>query len=430
VLLIVILVIALTTAGPVGMGLAGSGLISFALMLAGWWLLYLRQPQPPVDMIDPQEAAGGIGATGYPGTVFPGGSPWAGPMYGPYTTLPDHYAPDPPKDAAAADVSANQPVDDAISQQSRAAGGPDRPASSAAGRQDAPIGSSAGAQDAVVDAPPGPQDALTDAMDAEKADAEETNSENMNTGRTTQPITVPPGPSPRTRTTTAATGIGLDTPGWDPLGVAPLAWDLPDPTTPPGPVMPALPRRPRSRLTPIVIGLAILAAAAAGALAASGVEWMTPGRIGAVALAVVGLGLIIGAFLRRGYGLMVVLAPLAGFVILASMAGPVEFDRGAVGDHAWTPTTMADLNPSYRVNMGDGTLDLRQLNLTADRRVDVRVRMGDFRVLVPESMRLETTCTARMGDVTCPPGRTGPATGPVLTLTIDVHAGDAEVKRG
>ncbi len=236
------------------------------------------------------------------------------------------------------------------------------------------------------------------------------------------------GPATARRTPDPA-AIGPTPAGWDPLGVAPMAWDLP--TTAPQRLVAVLPvQRPRSRLTPVVIGLAVLAAAAAGAIAASGADWMTPARIAAVALAVVGFGLIIGAVLRRGYGLMVVLAPLAGFVILAALVGPVEFDRGAMGEHVWTPATTADLASDYTITMGSGTLDLRRLPLTEDRTVHVQVQMGDFRVLVPESMRLHTTCNANMGEVTCPQGPTGPPNGPVLTLDVDVHAGNAEVKHG
>src|SRR6476661_827132 len=39
IVLIVALAIAVSTIGPVGVGLAGSGMISMALMLAGWWML-------------------------------------------------------------------------------------------------------------------------------------------------------------------------------------------------------------------------------------------------------------------------------------------------------------------------------------------------------------------------------------------------------
>lgn len=410
IVLIVALVIAVSTVGPVGAGLGGAGLISFALMLAGWWLLYLRQPQPPADGYDAPAPDSGFAATGYPGAMFPGGSPWGGSAYGPYTTLPDHYEPDQPKDAAASDTStqqtetiAQEPGDTAVLSND-----------TAALRHDV--------QDTAVLRPEPPVDAPVEEQDS-AALGGRTSTE----GDAPQPITPSANPF---RTVPDPSKIPPTPSGWDPLGVTPLAWDLPDPT-PRGPVLPPPPPpRPRSHLTPLVIGLAVLGAAAAGVLAASGVDWMNPGRIGAVALAVVGLGLVVGAFLRRGYGLLVLLAPLAGFVILASLIGPVRFDRAAVGEHHWTPATVAELQPSYRVNAGDGTLDLRSLDLTENRTVKVEVRAGDFHVLVPNSMRLDATCQAKMGDVTCPRGLSGPSTGPVLTLDIDVHAGDAEVTRG
>ena len=47
VVLVVAFIIALTTIGPLGIGMGGSGLVSIALMLGGWWLLYQRRPLPP-----------------------------------------------------------------------------------------------------------------------------------------------------------------------------------------------------------------------------------------------------------------------------------------------------------------------------------------------------------------------------------------------
>lgn len=482
IVLIVALAIAVTTMGPVGVGLGGSGVISFALMVAGWWLLYMRQPEPPFDGSYPLTAEGGIAATGYPGASFPGGSPWSGSPYGPFTKLPDHYEPDPnvvaggqvPATPAHASNDSPSTVDNA-STATEPLGAtaataplrvePDTPESHpdeagtaspdstnsahettesfAAGipleeAPSRPDGSGAADETPADDRP---TIALTrplaveseSAPTSDKPSAEDESGpdESPGSGGSAHPRPTPP-PAPRpsgTRPIPDPAHIGPTPAGWDPLGVAPMAWDLPAPTQErPVAVVPA--QRPRSRLTPVVIGLAVLAAAAAGAVAAAGADWMTPARIGAVALAVVGLGLIVGGFLRRGYGLMVVLAPLAGFVILASMVGPVEFDRGAMGDHVWTPATAADLASEYKITMGSGTLDLRQLPLTENRTVHVNVQMGDFRVLVPESMRLHATCNASMGDVSCPQGPTGPADGPILTLDIDVHAGNAEVKRG
>ncbi|WP_369639549.1 PspC domain-containing protein, partial [Nocardia sp. JMUB6875] len=120
IVLMVALGIAVSTMGPVGVGLGGSGVISFALMLAGWWLLYQRQPQPPAAYFE-QTAADNILNTGYPGTTnpywtgYPGTNAVTFQTYGPYTTLPDHYEPDPnqsaPESAAAQSMSQSGPGD-------------------------------------------------------------------------------------------------------------------------------------------------------------------------------------------------------------------------------------------------------------------------------------------------------------------------------
>ncbi len=94
-----------------------------------------------------------------------------------------------------------------------------------------------------------------------------------------------PESAPAGSSTDAATDAGTTSPtppAWDPLGVAPFAWDLPEPARTAEP--PAeLPSRPRSRYTSVVLGLAVLAAAAATAMwAVTGAEWLSPARIGAI----------------------------------------------------------------------------------------------------------------------------------------------------
>lgn len=303
VVLAVALIIALSTLGPVGVGLGGSGLISLALMLGGLWLLHQRRPVPPPL---PAAAYPGVGypptMTGYPGTAFPPASypaPFAAGGYsapGAYTTLPTTYEPSTPAPFAA------------VPEQVTSDPGP------------ADISAHTGGSSA-------------EAMPGDPAD----------------PLLS--GPQP---------------PSWDPLGVAPFAWDLPEPT-PAAPPMP--PAGPRSRLTKTVLGLAIIAAAATWALSsATGSDWLSPARIGAVALAVIGVGLLVGAFLRRGYGLLVVTGPLIGFVLLASLIGPIDWNSENMGEVKWTPTA-ADLQPEYSGQFGEFTLDLRSVELTGDKTV-------------------------------------------------------------
>lgn len=91
VVLVVALAIALSTIGPIGFGMGGSVVLSFALMLGGLWLLYQRQPVPPELPASVAQAA-----PGYPVTTFQTAqaNAYPPPAYSPYTRLPDHYEPE------------------------------------------------------------------------------------------------------------------------------------------------------------------------------------------------------------------------------------------------------------------------------------------------------------------------------------------------
>ncbi|MFD4430763.1 PspC domain-containing protein [Nocardia sp. NPDC058497] len=479
IVLIVALAIAVSTMGPIGLGLSGGGVVSMGLMLAGWWMLYIRHPELPTGFDTVRAGSLGTGsyppAAGYPTGVPVRGYPYIPDvpptgMYTPYTKLPDAYVPDPatavfPREENRTDAAESTPllrVDAAetvvLHKDAAAAstGAPvtEEPASAPPEPSSATSADAAtAATDSVVTSDTStdlgrPVDDSSESgstidlgkRDAESSDmvtaAEPTGDEPTPPAepeagtavlRKDLPQPVPGSPAP------GFPRIGAQVPsGVDPLGIAPLAWELPEMA--PRYVVPAPPppKRPRSRLTPITIGLAILAAAVAGAAAASGVEWMTPARIAAFALAVVGLGLIAGAFLRRGYGLLVLTAPLAGFVLLASLIGPIHFDEATMGERTWAPTTTAELQPRYAMNMGSGTLDLRGMTLTESRTVEVSVNMGEARVLLPEGMTVNTTCDVRAGEARCDEGLTGPNTpgAPVLDLRIDMKMGDLEVTRG
>lgn len=440
IVLIVALAIAVSTMGPVGVGLGGSGLIALALMLAGWWMLYLRTPEPP-PLPAGTESTVGPGTTGYPGATFPQGGvdPYTSHptgMYTPYTKLPDRYVPDPPAANPGQDETApiTGPSD------TTGSSGPNltkNPATASSGPAAAPTADSATGTAAPADPSPGTA-AAADRTPGPTATADSTpgTAATAATGNQAPP---PPAPGPARDTGSSLptstidmskpTAPGRTPPSWDPLGVAPLAWDLPEPA--PAQSVAVHEKRPRSRFTAVVLGLAILAAAGAGAAAVAGVDWMTPGKIAAIALAVVGLGLMLGAFRRRGHGLLLVTAPLAAFVILAAAVGPVDLQNSTMGDRIWAPASAADIQPEYAVTMGSGTLDLRGIELTEDRTVDVSVRMGEAVVLVPGNMNVRTECTVRMGEANCPDGLTGPGgDAPVLNVNVQVRMGEAEVRRG
>ncbi|MGU3292129.1 PspC domain-containing protein [Williamsia sp. M5A3_1d] len=222
-------------------------------------------------------------------------------------------------------------------------------------------------------------------------------------------------------------------PAWDPLGAAPFAWDLPEPSDP-APIHPPAPRRPRSALTPITLGVALLIAAAATTAAFAGVSALTPVRIMALALAVVCAGLLAGVVSRRGSGLVGVAVILAVGVVGGSLLSSGDLlPGGGVGQREWRPLAESDIAAQYDHSVGQATLDLRSVTLTADRSVRVRGGVGETRIIAPKGMNLDTRCRVIVGEAKCPTGIDGGddgTSGPILRLDVSNVLGQVTVDRG
>jgi hypothetical protein len=237
-------------------------------------------------------------------------------------------------------------------------------------------------------------------------------------------------------------------PSWDPLGAAPFAWDLPEPgpATPPAP-----PKRRRAPVSLVTLGLALLAGAGTGVvLLTSGVAGVPtfPVLLGVVA-AVLGLGLVVGSFLRAGRGL-IPFAVLVSLLIWGALSAPWHRfgPEDGFGELKAAPTTVAQLQPEYRRGAGDVTLDLRGLDLsgTGDVRTAIDVGAGDAEVRLPANADVTFTGEAGLGDVefdgrkyegpgarmavTQDLGADGVRSGKLLTIDVHAGAGDVEVRRG
>ncbi|HET8994465.1 MULTISPECIES: PspC domain-containing protein [unclassified Rhodococcus (in: high G+C Gram-positive bacteria)] len=367
IVLLVALAIAASAVGPVGVGSGGSGFISMVLMLGGWWLLYQRRPEPPV--LPPPATGFSFHRNMFPAPPF--GQPFQMPFTDPTFTPP---SPSP-------DTSETTTRRDDIG-----------------GTTDGP-GPGIPENDNTV--------SLSKSKDAPAP-------EGITQTRGEQPF---------------QSGSATP-PAWDPLGVAPFAWDLPEPAPTHSPV--PVEKKPRSRLTTTILGFAVLAAAAAGTVAVStDVQWLTPARIAAIALAVIGLGLLLGAFLHRGYGLLVVTGPLMGFVILGSLVGPLDIQSS--GEQRFEARTAAELNSEYSVQLGDLQLDLTNLDLTQDHAISIDTRLGDSQIFLPPNLDVDITCSSTAASPCAMQGfdggDDGPG-GPVLSIDIDTVMGNTEVHRG
>lgn len=227
-------------------------------------------------------------------------------------------------------------------------------------------------------------------------------------------------------------------PAWDPLATAPFAWDLPEPA-PASPPAPVPPPRPRSKVTPITLGVALLA----GGIASAFLPVISPAQVAGVVLAVIGLGLLVGSMLHGGRGLIAAAVPLALLTWVMQAAPAADL---SAGERRWEAGTAAAVAPRYDLAAGSGRLDLSALDLADGQRLTtaVSVSLGEARVVLPPEVDVEVTCRAGIGEVNCldrtssgipsrvdgaDPGRDGPGGG-TLVLDVRTGTGTVEVTRG
>jgi phage shock protein PspC (stress-responsive transcriptional regulator) len=242
----------------------------------------------------------------------------------------------------------------------------------------------------------------------------------------------PPGATTSAMVPLAGGGQRPAPPAWDPLGAAPFAWDLPEPSTQPADA--AQPRAPASKITPITLGLALLT----GGIAVAFLPMLSAAQTAALLLGVVGLGLVVGAFLQGGRGLIPVAIPLALLTWVLHAAPTADFK---VGGSSWDPATAAQVQPRYAVTLGNGRLDLTGLRLADGQTVktSVAVGVGETHVILPPNVDAQISCQTQVGEIDCL-GHTGSGRPAAVTVTdngpdgpgggkliLNVHSGIGQV---
>ncbi|MEW9546852.1 PspC domain-containing protein [Nonomuraea sp. NPDC050783] len=215
----------------------------------------------------------------------------------------------------------------------------------------------------------------------------------------------------------------------------------------PVPRRPQPERRPKSFIGSITILLAIIMGGIVVAVQSRSAAGVSPTVVGGAMLITIGAGLLVAAWWGRGAGLVAAGVTVALAVSAGFMLGGVPRN---VGSSEWSPVTLADLGatPVYDVGVGDGRLDLSELELAPGTRatVEARVAVGTLEVIVPPSVRLEVHAANRVGDITIDQSIRGgvdirldrvlePETRPkgavpTLVLNLKGGLGDMEVRRG
>ena len=170
---------------------------------------------------------------------------------------------------------------------------------------------------------------------------------------------------------------------------------------------PPAPQRPRSWVTRATLGAAFLAVGLLWTLQLAGLVDLGVGTILAVALLIVGIGLLIGAVVGRARWLILVGALLLPPVLAAQVAPPAfgtvvnwtTEGRGA-GEMRVTPSDLDELQDSYQLGIGSVRLDLSELALEGETvTIDVEVGVGEIRVTVPDDVEVAATGSSGIGEV-------------------------------
>jgi hypothetical protein len=112
---------------------------------------------------------------------------------------------------------------------------------------------------------------------------------------------------------------------------------------------------------------------------------------------VVGAALLASAWYGSRRGLL----PLAVLLTLATAVGvtaDVPFS-GGIGERNWDVSRISDLERTYRLGIGEGVLDLRDVELDGRRTVEASIGMGHLVVHLPPDVRTTVRAHAGMGAV-------------------------------
>lgn len=151
-------------------------------------------------------------------------------------------------------------------------------------------------------------------------------------------------------------------------------------------------RRRRRMLGPIVMGALLIW---------SGTAWLTGTSVEtalAVALCILGIGFVLGAFVGGSWGLVIPAIAIGTALIVASTVDiPLS---GPIGDRTWAPETRSAVQDRYELSIGEGTLDLTGIGLQADDRlaVEAAVGIGHLVIEVPDGPRVVVSADVAAGE--------------------------------
>jgi hypothetical protein len=160
----------------------------------------------------------------------------------------------------------------------------------------------------------------------------------------------------------------------------------------------------------------------------------------ALAVTILGLGLMVGAFAGRARWLILVGAIMLPTLVFSPFMG-YDFDSRTFDIHA-EPTSFAGLETEYHVNLGNMVIDLTELPWDGrEISLEASVDAGNLEIRVPDEVGIVGEASVNVGRVS-EPGRSSGGVGdpllewdekdaPLGTIRLDAHVnlGNIDIRR-
>lgn len=196
----------------------------------------------------------------------------------------------------------------------------------------------------------------------------------------------------------------------------PLPWDLPEQPAAPGPQ----PNRGPVLFWP-TLALVAIALGVLGIIDAAGAS-VVDSAYPALALAVVGLMLTVGAWFGRTGGLI-----FLGVVAAVSLALSSLTSSLAIGNNEQTPATVAELDSPYSMGVGRIALDLTEIDGFAGERVAADLGAGSVLVTVPDDIGVVVDAEVTGGGEVVVDGERADGDSPRIRESLGPEAGDPDL---
>lgn len=148
----------------------------------------------------------------------------------------------------------------------------------------------------------------------------------------------------------------------------------------------------------ILVGLTLLAIGVIWMLDLAGIASVSWFVVFSIALFVVGLALVVGSF-SGGHDALITIGVILTVLLTIATFTDTRFE-GGVGDREHSPTSIENLNDSYRLVAGTMTLDLRQVDFPqGETRLEVRVGMGQVELFLPPDVAVFVDWNVAAGNV-------------------------------